>query len=202
MAAEPRNSAPAKTPVPPGVESRAERGVSGAGGLPRSRTPVPRPPRGNGTHPHLSKAERLILTALAQYPEGRTKVQVALLTRYAHSGGGFNNALSALRGHGLIEGDQGHLRITEQGLQMLGDYESLPQGDELLQHWMRQLGKAERAALEALVEVYPREMTKEKLAERAGYEAGGGGFNNALSRLRTLELISGRGELRASEDLF
>ncbi len=35
-----------------------------------------------------------------------------------------------------------------------------------------------------------------------GYEPNGGGFNNALSKLRTLELISGRGELRASEDLF
>jgi hypothetical protein len=31
---------------------------------------------------------------------------------------------------------------------------------------------------------------------------GGGGFNNALSRLRTLELISGRGELRVSEELL
>jgi hypothetical protein len=36
----------------------------------------------------------------------------------------------------------------------------------------------------------------------AGYEANGGGFNNALSRLRTLELIGGRGELRASDDLM
>lgn len=30
---------------------------------------------------------------------------------------------------------------------------------------------------------------------------GGGGFNNALSRLRTLQLIDGRGELRADETL-
>lgn len=30
----------------------------------------------------------------------------------------------------------------------------------------------------------------------------GGGFNNALSRLRTVELVKGRGELKASEDLF
>jgi hypothetical protein len=29
----------------------------------------------------------------------------------------------------------------------------------------------------------------------------GGGFNNALARLRTLELVS-RGELKASDDLF
>jgi hypothetical protein len=45
-------------------------------------------------------------------------------------------------------------------------------------------------------------MSKEAVALEAGYEPTGGGLNNALSRLRTLELISGRGELRASPELF
>lgn len=45
----------------------------------------------------LPKAERLILTALAQYPQGRSKTQVAILTGYTHPGGGFNNALAAFR---------------------------------------------------------------------------------------------------------
>ena len=44
--------------------------------------------------------------------------------------------------------------------------------------------------------------SKEEMAAASGYEASGGGLNNALSRLRTLELISGRGDLRASDDLF
>jgi uncharacterized protein len=39
------------------------------------------------------------------------------------------------------------------------------------------------------------------VAERTGYAADGGGFNNALSRLRTLQLIDGREELRADETL-
>jgi len=43
---------------------------------------------------------------------------------------------------------------------------------------------------------------KEEVAAKAGYQASGGGFNNALGRLRTLELVQGRGELRASRDLF
>lgn len=41
----------------------------------------------------LAAGERRILTALAQYPQGRSKVQVAVLTGYAASGGGFNNYL-------------------------------------------------------------------------------------------------------------
>jgi hypothetical protein len=44
----------------------------------------------------LPPGERRILTALAQYPEGRSKAQVAILAGYALNGGGFNNYLGAL----------------------------------------------------------------------------------------------------------
>jgi hypothetical protein len=50
--------------------------------------------------------------------------------------------------------------------------------------------------------VYPRALIKDELSAKAGYEANGGGINNALGRLRTLELVHGRGELRASGNLF
>ena len=52
----------------------------------------------------LAAGERRILTALAQYPDGRSKVQVAVLTGYAATGGGFNNYLGALRSRGLHRG--------------------------------------------------------------------------------------------------
>jgi hypothetical protein len=155
----------------------------------------------NGNGEKLPKAERTILTALAQYPQGRTKVQVALLGSYSHTGGGFNNALSALRGKGYIEGEE-TLRITQPGVKALGHFTPLPTGKNLLEHWYRQLGKAERSILESLACVWPRSASKEDVAAATGYEASGGGFNNALSRLRTFELISGKGELKASDDLF
>lgn len=56
--------------------------------------------------------------------------------------------------------------------------------------------------LERVADAYPRSLSKDELASRTGYEASGGGFNNALSRLRTLELIEGRGEIRASGVFF
>lgn len=150
----------------------------------------------------LSGAERKILSALAPYPQGRSKRQVALLTGYAIGGGGFNNAMSSLRTKGWMDGRGDPLTITEDGLEVLGDYDPLPTGAALLAHWLGQLGKAERAILETLAGSYPNPMDKSSLGFASGYEPGGGGFNNALSRLRTLELIEGRGELRASEDLF
>lgn len=85
---------------------------------------------------------------------------------------------------------------------MLGPFDPLPQGPALREHWMGQLAKAERAVLTALTDAYPNALSKEEVATASGYEASGGGSNNARSQLRTLELISGRGDLRASDDLF
>jgi len=151
----------------------------------------------------MPRAERLVLTALAQYPAGRSKTQVAILTGYSSSGGGFNNAIGALRSKGWLEGGGELMQSTQAGLKALGQFTPLPRGRELLQHWMGQVGKAERLILAALADAYPRTRTKEQVAEAAGYEPSGGGFNNALSRLRTLELISGGAHaLRASEELF
>lgn len=167
--------------------------------------PKPTPPRIAVTQTDgvkLSKAERLILTALAQYPDGRTKNQVAILAGYAVNGGGFNNALSSARSANRIRSAGDRLQITEQGLQDLGPFAPLPHGPDLLQHWLGQLGKAEKAALIAITEVYPNGISKEDAAAVSGYEPNGGGFNNALSRLRSLELIEGRGELKASDALF
>jgi hypothetical protein len=163
--------------------------------------PTARTSRRSKSGEMLPRAERLILTALAQYPNGRTKVQIALLCGYAHSGGGFNNAIGSLRSQSYVEGYD-LLRITSSGSDALGDYDPLPHGDELLQYWYRNLGKAERTILEVVAAAWPKAMTKEDVAEDAGYEPSGGGFNNALGRLRTLELIGGRGEIKASDDLF
>jgi uncharacterized protein len=74
-------------------------------------------------------------------------------------------------------------------------------GPELIDYWRRQLGKAERLILEALVNAYPLALSKADIAAQTGYEANGGGFNNALGRLRTLELIERRGELGISGNL-
>jgi hypothetical protein len=102
----------------------------------------------------------------------------------------------------LIKGDGDRLTITEIGIEALGSWEPLPTGAALIDYWRGRLGKAERLILETLTQVYPDALTKEEVAARAGYEANGGGFNNALGRLRTLELLQGRGELRASDNLF
>lgn len=163
---------------------------------------MPKPARrGTGAgDPSLGGGERKILTALAQYKDGRTKQQVAILTGYAVNGGGFKNYVSSLRTRGLLEGSD-HLTITVAGIQALGEYQPLPAGRALLEHWLGQLGRAEREVLKVLHEEWPNARPKEYVATKAGYEPDGGGFKNALSRLRTLELIEGKAKLKASDQL-
>lgn len=153
---------------------------------PQRSNSTPVAPGGDGP---LPKAQRLILTALAQQGT-RTATQVALLTSYSHKSGGFRNALSALRSMGYITGSgTTGMDITAAGLEALGPYDPLPTGDDLLEWWKtNHLGKAERAIVEVLREDYPNPVPVEEIAERSGYSPTSGGFRNALSRLRSLQV--------------
>jgi len=147
----------------------------------------------------LGKAERAILTVLAQH--GRSTItQVALLTGYSSKGGGFSNALSRLRTLGFMTG-RGEFEATPEGLAALGAWEPLPTGTDLVAWWQRKVGKAAGLALGVLVEAWPHEVPVDEIASRTGYAASGGGFSNALSRLRSLDLASGRGALRVADPL-
>lgn len=107
-----------------------------------------------------------------------------------------------MRTKGYIDGRE-RLEATPEGKDALGTWDPLPSGPELVNVWLAhpKLGKAERLILGTLVDHWPDAMSKDELADATGYAASGGGFGNALGRLRTLELIEGRGELRAADDL-
>ena len=93
------------------------------------------------------------------------------------------------------------MQITQAGLAALGTWDPLPVGKELQRYWLEKVGKGERLILQALLDAYPSPLTKGEIAQRSGY-AESGTFDTYLSRLRTLDLIVGRGEVRASAELF
>ncbi|MDX6480341.1 MAG: hypothetical protein QOG85_851 [Gaiellaceae bacterium] len=142
----------------------------------------------------LPRAQRKILTALAQaHPSPLSRVQLAVRTGYTHDGGGFRNSLGALKTAQHIDGDPNGYVLTSEGRRALGSVEPLPSGRALLDYWMTNAGgKAERLILGELADVHPRTLTPAALANRVGYEGTGGGFRNALGRLRTLQLVKGR----------
>lgn len=149
----------------------------------------------------LPKAERAILAALAQYGRSLDKSRLALIAGYSAGGGGFNNALSNLRTANRVEGSD-PITITAQGLADLGSYQRLPTGVKLLEHWIshKRVDKAMRLILGELAK---RRSSVEKthLAVATGYAASGGGFNNALSKLRTLGLVEGSGVITLADAL-
>lgn len=156
---------------------------------PRPAAPPPRPAQTTSTN-GLGKADRAILAVLATYGP-RTHRQIALQSGYSGRGGGFNNALGKLRSSGRIVGGRDRMEITQTGVDDLGEFEPLPQGQGLIDHWLSTLGKAERGIFTALVDAWPASLSNAEIADLTGYEASGGGFNNALGRLRTLDLIHG-----------
>ena len=197
---DPNAHAVSRVPGAPGL------GVSGVGPGTRSQAPVaPAVPRGSRstiaeTAAMLTGPERKILTALAQYGTRPTRA-LALLTGYAAKGGGFRNTLSALRTRGHVDGRE-TVRITESGAAVLGAWEPLPTGQALLRYWLEHLPGPERKLLATVADAWPGSITTEALAAATGYEPSGGGFRNTLSRLRTLDLIEGRGTLLAADELF
>lgn len=149
----------------------------------------------------LGKCERAILTALAQYPTGRSAVQIALLAGYSVNSGSFRNALGRLRSLEYIgRGDP--IRINGAGLYNVGDYAALPTGIELARHWIAKLPKCEAAILKLLVTHYPAELTAQQVGETIGYSPESGSFRNALGRLRTLELITRGQPMKATDEFF
>jgi len=149
-----------------------------------------------------NSGKRRMLIALAQNPNGLTYTKLSLLTGISQSGGTWRTYLGELRGQGLVDPGE-PVRITQAGLKALGTYEPLPIGQALIDYWRSRLGRSgKRAIFDAVLAAYPRGVAQEDVSARTGISMGGGTWRTYLGELRGLELIVGRGELRASEELF
>ncbi len=171
---------------------------------PEVRARAPRPAASGSGDPSLGNTgKRRILIALAQNPEGLTGTKLSLLTGISQGGGTWRTYMGELRGAGWIEGDRSRLLITDAGLRALGEYEPLPEGTALLDYWRNRLGDTGmRRVFDTLVDAYPRALPQAEVARRSSIELGGGTWRTYVGKLRGLELVTGRGELKASEDLF
>jgi hypothetical protein len=78
-----------------------------------------------------------------------------------------------------------------------------PRASALIEYWRQRLGDSgKRKIFDVVVDAHPRAIAPEAVAEKTGITIGGGTWRTYLGELRGLELITGRGELRASDDLF
>jgi hypothetical protein len=148
----------------------------------------------------FGKGELRILTAVAQHQDGVTREQITVLTGYKRSSR--DTYLQRLRARGLIV-DGPRITATEAGVAELGpDFEFLPTGSALLEHWRQQLPQGERAVLEVVVAAWPSPVHRERISEATEYQRSS--RDTYLQRLRSRRLVEyvGPGEVRASEQLF
>ncbi len=158
----------------------------------------------NSDQIQLGRCETMCLTALAQRGKASSKVQIATLAGYSFKSGGFNNAISRLKSCGYINNQGTDLEITQEGLNIIGDYTPIPEDhDSLLAAWKSKLARCPATLLEIICKAYPDEITKETLALESHYSSGSGGFNNGISKLNSLGLITrSNGNLKASAEMF
>lgn len=155
----------------------------------------------------LGKAARLVLLALYQYKDGRSRSQISLLTGYSARSSTFGNALSELRVRGfLVDIEDRDVRITETGVaygERAGFEHIVPSTrDQLRLVWLKKLGRAERATYEVIESAGGREVARGFVAEQSGYASGSSTFGNALSKLRTMDLIEGSKTLTLSRTVL
>lgn len=139
----------------------------------------------------LGGGERKVLAVLAQYPDGRTKSELAFLAGYSAKASTIGVILSNLRRAGLIEPGNQPVRATAAGLTAAGGVQDLPTGAALLEHWFShsRVGEGERKVLQALIDAYPAEMSKDDLCEATGYSPIASTVGVILSKLRKLGLV-------------
>ena len=166
--------------------------------LPR---PASRPPVAAGDgNVRIGAGERKILGCVAQYPDGVTREQLTVLTGYKRSSR--DTYIQRLRQAGHVSVDGGRIVASADGVRFLGDdYEPLPTGAELREHWLRTLPEGEMRLLSLLLDAWPDGVSRDDLSEITGYKRSS--RDTYLQRLRSRQLIdTSRGDPRAVDTLF
>ncbi|MEO7368725.1 MAG: DUF87 domain-containing protein [Gemmatimonadaceae bacterium] len=155
----------------------------------------------SGAPSTLARGERIMLTAVAQYPDGAARDQLSVLTGYKRSSR--DTYLQRLSTAGYIEAVGDLISATDEGIEALGsDFQPLPEGEELREFWLARLPEGERRILEVLVSASGDAIQREELDDITGYKRSS--RDTYLQRLKSRRLIEdvGRGLVRASATLF
>jgi hypothetical protein len=171
-------------------------------------TPPPRPQKAEAIatkEVRIGKPQQHILDALAWFEAARiaapNRHQLAWAAGYRADTGHFGNLMSELAGAGLADRRDGSLVLTAAGR----DRAVAPQGKItpalLVSRIMSKIDAPARKLLDALVQAYPRPMTREQLAAATGYRPDTGHFGNLISELTGPEIAVrvGRGEVRVAD---
>jgi hypothetical protein len=137
----------------------------------------------------LPKPQRKILASLAFWRSvdhaAPTRPMVAAVAGYSPGSGGFNNLIGAMRTAGLIDiPGAGNVALTDDGFARTNGGMSVEEARDFV---LSVLSGPQRRLLEAATDT--ADITRDELAERTGYSANSGGFNNLIGALCTLDIF-------------
>lgn len=190
--------------VPSGTSWRDRRPQSAPARAPRQPTAAARPPADGLTGP-----QQRILDALAWWESvgvgAPNRTQVAAVAAYSPSGSAFTNPLGALRSVGLVDyPSAGTVSLSREGRRRANRPQETPTTADLHDKIVAILDGPKERILRPLLRSYPRQLTREALAQAAGYSPDGSAFTNPLGALRSLGLIDypSPGHVKAEPILF
>jgi hypothetical protein len=157
----------------------------------------------------ISRPQQTILNALAAYEslglESVHRNATAARAGASPRSSAFTNNVSRLSVLGLLKYPQrGFLSLTEDGRNQAQFPDSPISLAELQAGWLRIISRPQAALLKVLLDIYPEQITREELANRAGVSFTSSAFTNNVSRLSTLNALTypERGFVRGSNLLF
>lgn len=196
-----------RLPVPKAGDVKIGDRVSGSG-MPKNGAvivsqSVRKPPADNGAD--ISRSEQKIVDAIRWWNvlgiAAPSHAQVAFVAGYSHKSGTWSTYLSRLRSAGLIEG-RGDLVLTGPGAQAANEPDTPPTADALRNTVLEKVDAPLRKIMQPIMVAYPNGLSHADAAGEAGYSHTSGTWSTYLSRLRSLDLIEGRGELKAQGWLY
>jgi uncharacterized protein len=159
----------------------------------------------------ITKPQQKILNALRWWEaltcseKGITREQLAWAAGYSVGGGTFMNLVGSLRSAGWAEYPAGNLvELTQKGRSLAEEIANADSGKEV---WTRVQGKLSNPQIKimtALLNHHSTAISREQLADEAGYSMEGGTFMNLVGSLRTLGFVEypEKGMVRAMLELF
>lgn len=156
----------------------------------------------SGGDQSIGSGLRRVMIALAQRP-GLNNRQLGIRSGISINSSTFRAHLAALRKNEWLR-DEGEQRyLTDAGIAALGSYQPLPEGRDLLEHWLRELSPGAAGILRALADAAPEAMTYDQMAYAGETVVSSSTFRAHMAKLRALELVEdvGRGMTKISAEL-
>jgi hypothetical protein len=151
----------------------------------------PRSDVANSGEANLGSGPRKVAIAIAQRANGATREQLTTITGFRKSTR--NRYLQYLTAAAMAVEQSGRFVMTQEGLDWLGsDYEPLPTGPALAEHWLRTLPEGQSKILRVVLDNLDG-VSRDAITDATGFKKST--RNRYLQYLQSQELVIAQGEL-------